>query len=141
LNARYGPSRRYADVPGAELYRGQIVHVIAETNAWICVKVNAEANQALGWIPKFSTFTMHPDDKAAITREVRSLMDNGLIVTVDPMKNQALVDLYEWRITDAAAIEGQSRLTRLLLRAPAQFAAVLGGYSRCAEQATHCGIQ
>jgi hypothetical protein len=110
LNARYGPSRRYADVPGAELYRGQIVHVIAETNAWICVKVNAEANQALGWIPKFSTFTMHPDDKVAITREVRSLMDNGLIVTVDPMKNQALVDLYEWRITDAAAIEGQSRL-------------------------------
>ena len=110
LNARYGPSRRYADVPGSELFRGQIVQVVTETNAWICVKGGENPGTVLGWIPKFSTFTLHPDDKAAIAREVRTLMDTGFIVNVDPMKNEALVDTYEWRITDAAAIEGQSRL-------------------------------
>lgn len=110
LNARYGPSRRYADVPGAELYRGQTVYVVAETNAWINIKSSERADTTLGWIPKFSTFTMRPDDKAAIAREIRTLTDNGLIIKVDPMINEALVDSYEWRITDAAAIEGQARL-------------------------------
>ena len=110
LNARYGPSRRYVDVPGAEIYRGQIVHVVAETNAWICVKGDEYTDSVLGWIPKFSTFTLRPDDKATIAREVRTLMDTGFIINVDPMKNEALVDSYEWRITDDAAIEGQSRL-------------------------------
>jgi hypothetical protein len=110
LNARYGPSRRYADVPGSELFRGQIVHVVAETNAWICVKGDDNTGAVLGWIPKFSTFTLRPDDKATIAREVRTLMDTGFIVNVDPMKNEVLVDTYEWRITDDAAIEGQSRL-------------------------------
>jgi len=110
LNARYGPSRRYADVPDTELFRGQTVYVVAETNAWIHIKGSEHADTTLGWVPKFSTFTLRPEDKAAITREVRTLMDNGLIIQVDPMKNEALVDTYEWQITDDAAIEGQARL-------------------------------
>lgn len=110
LTARYGPGRHFATIPGADLYRGQLVHVIAETNAWICIKAGDMNGKVFGWIPKFASFTLKPDNKAIIERETEALMDTGFAVAVDPAKNEALVDMYEWRIADPAAIEGQCRL-------------------------------
>jgi hypothetical protein len=111
LTARYGPGRHFATIPGADLYRGQLVHVIDETNAWICIKVGDMNTKAVfGWIPKFASFTMRPDNKAIIERETEALLATGFAVAIEPTKNEVLVDMYEWRIADPAAIEGKCRL-------------------------------
>ncbi len=110
LTARYGPGRHFATIPGADLYRGQLVHVIAETNAWICIKVGDMNTKVFGWIPKFASFTLKPDNKAIIERETEALLDTGFAVAIEPTKNEVLVDMYEWRIADPAAIEGKCRL-------------------------------
>ncbi|HMO05424.1 MAG TPA: hypothetical protein PKC67_06085 [Kiritimatiellia bacterium] len=110
LTARYGPGRHFATIPGADLYRGQLVHVVAETNAWVCIKVGDMNAKVFGWIPKFASFTLKPESKAIIERETEALMDTGFVVAIDPSKNEVLVDMYEWRIADPAAIEGQCRL-------------------------------
>jgi hypothetical protein len=110
MAARYGPGRHFAEIVGTELYRGQSVHVVDEKNGWIKIKSNAEAPVSLGWIPRFSTFVPNPENKEAIEREVKSLLESGFIIDVNPKKNEVWVDMYEWKISDKATIEGKSRV-------------------------------
>ena len=110
MNPRYGPGRHYAFIEDKEIFRGQNVFVIDEEADWICVKESADAQQTLGWIPRFASFITNPENKDAVTREIKTLMDNGFIVDLDTKRNEALVDYYQWRISDIASIEGKSRL-------------------------------
>lgn len=110
MTARYGPGRHYTAVPGTELYRGQLIFVVAETNGWICIKESQGSPKPMGWIPKFASLPTNPQDRNAIQREVKELIDSGFVITVDPARNEALVDMYEWRMTDEAALEGKCRL-------------------------------
>ncbi|HMO49744.1 MAG TPA: hypothetical protein PKE26_02410 [Kiritimatiellia bacterium] len=107
---RVGPGRQYAAVEGVELFRGQNVFVVDEVDGWIAVKNEDAATRAIGWIPKFSSFLVNPENAEAVAAEVDTLKESGFIVSVDPRRNEALVDLYQWRISDSASVEGKSRL-------------------------------
>jgi len=109
MPARLGPAR-YFTTNGLTHYRGEIIVVIHETNDWICVKKSADAATHAGWIPKFSSFMTNPEKKDLVAIEVDKLFKSGFLIDIDPKKNVAMVDLYEWRIADTAAVEGKSRL-------------------------------
>ncbi|HMP90357.1 MAG TPA: hypothetical protein PJ991_09145 [Kiritimatiellia bacterium] len=110
MNPHIGPGRQFAQIDGVELFRGQSVFVVAETNGWICVKESADSDRVLGWLPKYASFVTNPENKDLIKREVETLIENGFLIDVNPARNEALVDLYEWRISDSASVEGMSRL-------------------------------
>jgi len=110
MNTRLGPGRHFAPIASTELFRGQSVFVVDETNGWVCLKPSANENEVIGWVPKYATFVTNPEDKAVINREVDKLIESGFIIDVNPAKNEVLVDLYEWRISDSASAEGKSRL-------------------------------
>jgi hypothetical protein len=108
--AKYGPGRQYADIVDAEIFRGQQVFVVDEKDGWICVKTDSGSTTPIGWIPKFASFVLNPEDKAIIEREMKGLIDSGFVIDVNPAKNEAWVDLYEWTISDDATVQGKSRL-------------------------------
>lgn len=110
MNTRLGPGRYFKSIPEVEIFRGQQVYVVGETNGWICVKGSPDGERVLGWIPKYASFVLNPENASVIKREVDLLMENGFLIDVNPARNEALVDLYEWRIADSASIEGKSRL-------------------------------
>lgn len=109
MPGRLGPGRYFA-TNGVVHFRGETVHVVHETNGWICVKKNSRAEHNAGWIPKFSSFMTNYDNKDVVAREVEKLIESGFLIDIDPKKNEALVDLYEWRIADSSVIEGKSRM-------------------------------
>lgn len=109
VEPRAGPGLYFAPIPGAELFRGQSVGLVHETNGWICVKAGPAA-PILGWMPKFATFMLNPEDRKQVNTEVATLIDSGLVIMVEPKRNEALVDGFEWRRADPASMEGKSRL-------------------------------
>jgi len=109
MPARMGPAR-YFVTNGVMLYRGDIVHVIHETNDWICIIRSTNSPTSDGWIPKFSSFMTNTDNKDMVAGEVDKLFKSGFLIDIDPKKNEALVDLFEWRIADTSAIEGKCRM-------------------------------
>jgi len=109
MPARFGPAR-YFVTNGVIFYRGETVSVIYETNDWICIRKSADLSTSDGWIPKFSSFMINTDNKELIAGEVDKLFKSGFLIDIDPKKNEALVDSYEWRIADTSVIEGKSRM-------------------------------
>lgn len=110
MKPRYGPSRLYASVDEPELFRGDNVFVIEESNSWVAVKTSADAPRVAGWIPKYASFMSNPENKEAVANEVELLLSNGFLISIDPKKNEAHIDSYKWRTADSASVEGLSRL-------------------------------
>jgi small nuclear ribonucleoprotein (snRNP)-like protein len=108
---RAGPGRHYATVDENVIYRGTEIRVLDEVKGWICIKENGESALPLGWIPKHSSAIPLKDaNKERVAQEIESMQQSGFLVSIDPMMNEALVDSYEWRISDSATVEGKGRV-------------------------------
>ncbi len=106
---RLGPGRYFGVAGANNLFRGQSVQVVTERNGWIAIHPAGEGPAALGWIPKFHSFTPNPDDREIIAREVQRMREDGFLIRIEPQRNEAQVDLFTWRIADPASAEGKSR--------------------------------
>jgi SH3-like domain-containing protein len=108
---RYGPSRRYPAVPGADLQRGQRIFVMEETNAWVRIRITEEAGPSLGWINKFASLpAMDTDTNLTVqAADVEILREVGLVAEVRAELNEALVHTNVWNGESMAVKRGVGR--------------------------------
>jgi small nuclear ribonucleoprotein (snRNP)-like protein len=108
---RAGPGRHYGTLDDNVIYRGTEARVLDEVKGWICIKEDSESALPLGWIPKHSSaIPLRDANKERVAEEIESMRQSGFLVSIDPVMNEALVDSFEWRISDSATIEGKCRV-------------------------------
>lgn len=107
INIRTGPGTHYKKDESGQLFKGEKLYVLEETNNWIRFRVTPKDVGWYGWVRKDLTVSKFTYEKNAIKERnksfenaIKKLKKSGLLVRINPQLNKAYVNPSLWRIID-----------------------------------------
>jgi len=109
VNIRKGPGINFEKDESGGLINGEKLYVLEEKDEWIKFRVTQKDVGWSGWVRKDLTDPMSTSHVSKEKESVQKLKELGLLVSINPNLNEALVDFNVWNALDHKTKENIGR--------------------------------